>query len=62
MFKEEIKKQRLSEIKDYRERGGTFSEIANLMNKKGKLTIFGKEWTENYLYRFFTENQNQLIK
>ena len=57
IFKSDRKKALLTEIKLYRERGGSFPEIAELFNSKNKLTLYGKKWTPNYLYRFYTESK-----
>jgi len=57
VFKSQIKPLLLAEIKKYRDQGGTFSEIADHMNSKKQYTLNGKAWTDNYMYRFFTENQ-----
>jgi len=56
MFKSDKKKALIEEIRLCRERGGTFPEIAALFNLRGKLTLNGREWTPNYIYRFYTEN------
>lgn len=57
IFKSKKKPILLDTIRKYREDGGTFSEIAKLMNLKEQYTLNGKAWTENYMFRFFTENQ-----
>jgi len=57
IFKSQLKPILLEEIKKYRDQGATFSEIAAWMNKKRTFTLLGKAWTENYMYRFFTENK-----
>ena len=56
VFKSQLKPLLLAEIKEYRNQGATFSEIASHMNSKKQYTLNGKVWTENYMYRFFTEN------
>lgn len=56
IFKSEKKQSLLKKIHNYRQRGGTYSEIAIAMNKDKEFTLIGKQWTENYMYRFYTEN------
>ena len=56
VFKSQLKPLLWAEIKKHRDNGGTFSEIARLMNSKKQYTLHGKPWTENYIYRFLTEN------
>jgi DNA invertase Pin-like site-specific DNA recombinase len=48
-------KEIIAEIHHLRGVGGTFSEIANLLNKKHLKTRHGKDWTESGVYTVYTQ-------
>lgn len=56
-FRVDKKKLLLTTIQLLRERGGTYSEIAKVLNEKEMFTPNGKEWSNAYLFRFYTENK-----
>jgi hypothetical protein len=61
MFKADKKKALITKIKLYRERGGSYSEIANALNKDGMLTPNGKEWRPSYLFSFYDKNKKSAV-
>lgn len=50
------KKALLTRIKLLRERGGVYSEIAEIFNDEGLKTPTGAKWETRNLYNFFHRN------
>ena len=61
MFKVDKKKLLITKIKLYRERGGSYSEIADALNKDGLLTPNGKKWRPSYLFTFYGKNKKSAV-
>lgn len=57
MFKVDKKKLAVAKIKLYRERGGSYSEIAEALNNENILTPNGKSWRPSYLFEFYRKNK-----
>ncbi len=59
-FKSDVKKWLIDIINDYRtEKQATFSEIADDLNQRKVYTLYNKEWTTNYLIRFYGQNKER---
>ena len=56
-FKADKKKALMTKIRLLRERGGTYSEIAELFNSEGVKTYSGVKWETRNLYNFYQRNK-----
>lgn len=58
-FKVDKKKLLLTNIQLLRERGASYSEIAEALNDREMYTPSGKKWSNAYLFRFYNENKKK---
>ena len=56
-LKADKKKALVTRIKLLRERGGVYSEIAQILNNDGMKTLNGTEWETRNLYNFYQRNK-----